>query len=91
MVRASFYAGQEKFDLALADCNKAFEINPKEANVFRVKELIYNMKGNDKKASEYRQKAAQLPADSTANSILLHLRITLQLLSISEDKEAFEL
>ena len=49
------------------------------------------MKGNDKKASEYRQKAAQLPAASTAKDISLSLRITLQLFSIYEDKEAFEL
>lgn len=54
------YGASGKLDQAIADLNKAVEINPKSYDAYNNLGLYYNDKGDDKKAIESLQKAIEI-------------------------------
>jgi tetratricopeptide (TPR) repeat protein len=58
--RGNLYKDQKKWDLAVADYNKAIQINPEDALAYVGKGIVMLTTGNNQKAIQNLQKAAQL-------------------------------
>ncbi|MDD1462431.1 tetratricopeptide repeat protein [Dolichospermum sp. ST_sed2] len=63
MGRGSIYREQKKWELALADFNKAIQINSQYAQAYMGRGLVYLQFNNKQKARENFQEAARLFLD----------------------------
>ena len=74
--RGLAYADKEDYDRAIADYDKALELDPKDATAYNNRGFTYDKKGDYDKAIADYNKALELdPKDATAyNNRGIHLR-----------------